>query len=78
METVAGGMLLTDDAAARLAGEILRYEVHGSIGIILRSLRRGLRTKRQVLNLLRAIPAQSTFFVSDALLSSVIEDVTKS
>src|SRR5688500_17084180 len=35
-----GAILLTDDAAARLAAGELDYEVHGTIGIVLRALRR--------------------------------------
>src|SRR6476661_4071840 len=43
-------IFLADDAAARLVAERLSYEVHGTIGIIVRALRRQQRTKRQVLN----------------------------
>ncbi|GEM_PF-5710907 len=34
-------LFLTDDAAARLAAEELGYRVRGSIGILLRAIRRG-------------------------------------
>ena len=71
------GILLTDDAAARLVAEQLGYDVHGTIGMLVRALRRQQRTKRQVLNLLRAIPRRSTLFMERRLLESVIDEVKR-
>jgi predicted nucleic acid-binding protein len=70
--------LLTDDAAARLAAGRLGFEVHGTIGVLVRAIRRTKRTKRQILNLLRAIPSRSTLYISKSLLASVIEQVRRS
>jgi predicted nucleic acid-binding protein len=75
MQEVPNAILLTDDAAARLVAEKLSYEVHGTIGVVVRALRRRQRTKRHVLNLLRSIPRRSTLFVSKELLESIIEEV---
>ena len=36
---------LTDDSAARLVAESLGFKVHGTIGILIRSIRRGLRSQ---------------------------------
>ena len=77
MQELPKGMLLTDDAAARLVAERLGYEVHGTIGVVVRALRARQRTKRQVLNLLSAIPRKSTLFTNQQLLSSVIAEVKK-
>ena len=41
-------IVLTDDAAARLAGESLGFRVHGTIGILVRSIRRGLHSRKEV------------------------------
>jgi acetylornithine deacetylase/succinyl-diaminopimelate desuccinylase-like protein len=38
MANVPQAILLTDDAAARLVAEKLGYEVHGTIGVVVRSL----------------------------------------
>jgi len=57
--------------------ESLGYEVHGTIGVVVRAGRRGLRTKRQVLNLLRAIPRRSSLFIRPQLLESVIDEVKR-
>jgi predicted nucleic acid-binding protein len=78
MQETPEAILLTDDAAARLVAEHFEYEVHGTIGIIVRALRRQQRTKRQVLNLLRALPRRSTLFIQAKLLASIIEQVKKS
>ena len=78
MQLAPDALLLTDDAAARLAAKQWGYDVHGTIGIIARALPRRQRTKRQVLNLLCAIPNRSTLFISDSLLASVIEQVRAS
>ena len=75
MQNNAWAIFLTDDAAARLVAERLGFQVHGTIGIIVRALRRGQRTKKQVIKLLRAIPQRSTLFVEQGLLNSVIEKV---
>jgi predicted nucleic acid-binding protein len=40
----SGSILLTDDAAARLAAEGLGLRVHGTLGLIIRAARRNLRT----------------------------------
>jgi predicted nucleic acid-binding protein len=75
MQQFPTAILLTDDAAARLVAERLAYEVHGTIGVVVRALRRRQRTKRQVLNLLRSLPRRSSLFIKRRLLDSVIEQV---
>jgi predicted nucleic acid-binding protein len=50
MGELTNAILLTDDAAARLAAEKLSYEAHGTLGVVVRALRRKQRTKRQVIN----------------------------
>lgn len=72
------GMLLTDDAAARLAGESLGLQVHGTIGILVRSIRRGLRSRDNVLEILRTIRERSTLHIAGDLLAKVSETVVLS
>jgi predicted nucleic acid-binding protein len=71
-------MFLTDDAAARLAGTLLGYEVHGTIGILVRAIKRGLRTADEVMGLLAEIPRRSTLYIRPALLQEIIESVKAS
>lgn len=73
--TRLGALLLTDDSAARLAARGLGIRVHGSIGVVLRALRRGLRTRREVLDLLRSLPSKSTLHIRPRLLDEIIREV---
>jgi predicted nucleic acid-binding protein len=66
-------IFLTDDAAARLAAVTLGYRVHGSIGILLRAIRRQQRTREEILTILRTLPTQSTLHIRSTLLQEIIE-----
>ena len=68
-------LLLCDDSAARLAAESLGFRVRGTLGILLRSLRRGLREKEEVRSLLLAIPTDSTLHIRHSLLEEIIREV---
>jgi len=68
-------ILLTDDGAARLAARALRYQAQGTIGILLRALRRGQRTRSEILKTLRALPSLSTLHIRSELLQQIIEEV---
>jgi len=63
---------LTDDASARLVAEQMGFTVHGTIGILLRSMRRGQRKPEQVLSILAEIPSKSTLHIKHALLKEII------
>lgn len=68
-------VFLTDDSAARVAAESLGYRVHGTIGIFVRSIRRGLRSQSEVLDILAGIRDRSTLHISQSLLTEVISQV---
>jgi predicted nucleic acid-binding protein len=70
-------MFLTDDSAARLAGESLGLRVHGTIGILVRGIRRGLRSREQVLDVLAHIRERSTLHIGQSLLAEVISLVAE-
>jgi predicted nucleic acid-binding protein len=70
-----GAILLTDDTAARLAADTLSIEAHGTLGVLTRAIRRGLRSRDQVLDLLRALPTTSTLHLKPDLLNKVIRAV---
>lgn len=67
--------LLTDDTAARLAAKTLNISAHGTIGILVRAIRRRLRTKSEILESLLSIPRCTTLHVRPAFLAEVIRDV---
>jgi predicted nucleic acid-binding protein len=65
-------IFLTDDAAARLVAEQMRFKVHGTIGIIIRSVRRGQNKPKEVLNILSNLPIKSTLHIKPSLLNKII------
>jgi len=75
MASVPEALFLTDDAAARLAAKQLGYRVHGTIGILLRAIRRGHMTASEVLTRLRSIPHRSSLYISPVLLEEIISQV---
>lgn len=70
-------LLLTDDTAARLAAGNLGIPVHGTIGVLVRSIRRNRRTAQQVLSVLHSLPQQSTLHLKRSLLDAVIREVER-
>jgi len=65
----------TDDTAARLAASSLGITAHGSLGLLIRAVRRGLQTPQEVLSLLEAIPWQSSLHVRQSLLEEIIQQL---
>ncbi len=72
MQIHPDSIFLTDDAAARLAAVTLGYRVHGSIGILLRAVRRQQLSRDEVTAILRALPEKSTLFIRPTLLAEII------
>jgi predicted nucleic acid-binding protein len=75
MEQHSDAILLTDDAAARLAARALGYRAYGTIGILLRAMRRQYRTLQEILSILRGLPTRSTLYVRSELLEDIIKQV---
>ena len=71
MESVPDAMFLTDDAAARLVAERMGFNVHGTMGIILRSLRRRQMELKEVLDILESMPLKSSLFIRPSLLEEI-------
>ena len=66
-------LFLTDDAAARLVAEQLKIEVHGTLGLLIRGVRKGKRTPAQVIQTLESLPSRSTLYISPRLLAEVVQ-----
>ena len=75
LEMYPHAWFLTDDAAARLVAEQRGYEAHGTIGLLIRSVRQGQRSAHEVLKLLRSLPQKSTLHVRSALLEAIIQQL---
>jgi predicted nucleic acid-binding protein len=72
MEQQPQAIFLTDDAAARLAAVTLGYRVHGTIGVLLRAVRRQQRSRAEVTAILQKLPTQSTLHIRTSLLQEII------
>lgn len=68
-------LLLTDDTAARLAAQNLHITAHGTIGLLIRAVRRSQYSKDEVLQILQSLPNRSTLHIKRSLLESVIRQV---
>ena len=71
MEKEPEAIFLTDDAAARLVGERMGFQVHGTIGILLRSIRRKQMIPEEVLGILESMPLKGTLFIKPSLLEEI-------
>ncbi len=71
----AGRWLLTDDTAARLAARSLSIPARGTIGILLRAIRRRQRTKAEALGILQALPHKSTLHLKQSWLKEIVREV---
>jgi predicted nucleic acid-binding protein len=74
-QTQPGCLVLTDDTAARLAARNLGLTTHGTIGVLLRAIRRKQKTKSEVAIVLRSLPTASTLHIRPALLEEIIREV---
>lgn len=75
MQTYPDAILLTDDAAARLAAVTLGHQVHGTIGILIRAIRRQQMSKEEILSILRRLPNNSTLHIRPGLLHEIIAQI---
>ena len=73
-----GSLLLTDDTAARLAAKTLDIRAHGSLGLLIRAIRRHQLSKRKVVTLLQQIPSRSSLHIRPGLLADIIRQVNES
>ena len=68
-------LLLTDDTAARLAAKTLHVSAYGTLGILLRAVRRRQRTPDKIIEVLQALPTRSTMHIKRELLGEIIRQV---
>jgi predicted nucleic acid-binding protein len=66
---------LSDDAAARTVALAVGFKTYGTIGLILRSRRRGKISKTEMLQLLRELPRRTTLHLRKELLDSILATV---
>ncbi len=72
-----GSLFLTDDAAARLVATNLGFRVHGTIGVLVRTIRRNLMKPMEVVDVLNRLPLESTLHIKPSLLEEVVLQIKK-
>lgn len=77
MKRFPEAIFLTDDSAARLVGKRLGYKVHGTLGVLIRAIRRKKMTPHEVVEILRTIPKKSTLHIKTSLLEDVIQEIER-
>jgi predicted nucleic acid-binding protein len=77
LATLDSPLFFTDDAAARLVGTQLGYRVHGTIGLVVRAIRTGQRTREEVLAIFDELPRRSTLYIQRSLLNEVQEKIRR-
>ncbi|MBK7058364.1 MAG: DNA-binding protein [Leptospiraceae bacterium] len=65
-------ILFTDDGAARLYAKSKNIAVHGTIGILLRAVRKNIRSPDNIIEILKNIKTNSTLHISGTLIEEAI------
>jgi predicted nucleic acid-binding protein len=68
-------IFLTDDAAARLAADQMGYRAHGTMGILIRAIRRKQRKPEEILSVLAEVSTKSTLHIKGSLLEEITSKV---
>ncbi len=77
MQTYPDAIFLTDDSAARLVAEEFGYKVHGTIGLLIRAVRKKQRSPKEVLDILRNLKSNSSLHIRSSLLKDMIRRLEK-
>ncbi|MGA2463635.1 MAG: DNA-binding protein [Thermodesulfobacteriota bacterium] len=77
MEKNPQAIFLTDDASARLVAAQMGFKVHGTIGILVRSIRRRQMEPGEVLRILKEVPSRTTLYIKPSLLDEIILKIRK-
>lgn len=72
IEKNPGALFFTDDASARIVADRMGFKVHGTIGIIVRTIRREIMQPEQVLQILAGIASKSSLHIRPSLLQKII------
>ncbi len=77
LEEKPDALFLTDDTAARLVGLRFGFRVHGTIGILVRAIRRNYLQPEEVIQILQYLPSTSTLHIKPSLLENIIARIRK-
>ena len=66
---------LTDDLEARRVAKRFKLEVHGTIGIILRTFRKKILTKKEAVEKIRELQTKSSLFITSNLIERALSEI---
>ena len=72
-EKFGADLFVSDDKAARTAAQLLGIESTGTLGVIVEAFKLGICARERAIELLKAIPFQTTLHVQGAVLLQSIE-----
>ena len=70
-------IFFTDDASARLVADRMGFRVHGTIGIIVRAIRKDYMQPNRVIQVLSDIPSKSSLHIKSSLLEEIIMEIKR-
>jgi predicted nucleic acid-binding protein len=70
-------ILLTDDSTARLFADNLKIVVHGTIGLLVRAVRRNIKSSQTIINVLTNLKTKSTLHITKKLIDEAINSIRK-
>lgn len=68
-------IFLSDDMAARLAAGGFSVQVHGTVGLIIRSIRLGLVSRSEAVQIMESIPTATTPHLARSLMRKVVSRI---
>lgn len=77
-KSVSGNkIILTDDAAARIAANHMGFKVHGTVGILLRAVRKRQKTVAEIADTIRCLHLRSTLYISRDIIDYALNELLK-
>ncbi len=68
---------MTDDAAVRLAEKTSGIRAYGTLGVLIRAIRRRQVPPADVIMMLERIPSHSTLFIRKSMLQDIIDKIKR-
>ena len=72
------GIIFTDDLDARTVAKSLGFEVHGTIGLVLRTYREKIVSKNRAISVINDLNEKSTLFLTSELTRYILNEIDKS
>ncbi|MFA4820293.1 MAG: hypothetical protein WC613_05045 [Candidatus Aenigmatarchaeota archaeon] len=68
-------LIFTDDLDARTVAKSFGFEVHGTIGLVLRSYKEKFLAKKRAISIVRDLEEKSTLFLTSDLVEYILKEI---